>query len=135
MRAVFDANVVAAAVCWSGDPFLCLVKIARRRVFPYGTVETLEETKEVATELIRKKRPRHNASARLTWYMDKLKLVDAAPLGKQRSRDPKDDPYLAAALAAKVDCIVTFDKDLLDLGKPFGIPVITPAQLLKTMEG
>ena len=131
MRAVFDANVVAAAVCWSGDPFLCLVKLARRKVFAYGTTETLEETRDVVAELIRKKKPRHNAAARLTWYLEKLKFVDAAPLGKQRSRDPKDDPYLAAALAAKADCIVTFDRDLLDLGKPFGIAVITPAQFLK----
>jgi len=60
--------------------------------------------------------------------------VDPAPLGKQRSRDPKDDPYIAAALAGRVDCIVTFDKDLLVLGKPFGIAVITPAQFLKTIE-
>jgi putative PIN family toxin of toxin-antitoxin system len=134
MRAVFDANVVAAAVCWSGDPFLCLVKMARRRVFAYGTTETLEETREVVAELFRNKKPKHNASARLTWYMEKLKLVDAAPLGKQRSRDPKDDPYIAAALAGRVDCIVTFDRDLLDLGKPFGIAVITPAQFLKTIE-
>jgi len=74
---------------------------------------------------------KRNASARFTWYLVKLRFVEAAPLGKQRSRDPKDDLYLAAALAAKADCIVTFDRDLLDLGKPFGIAVITPAQFLK----
>src|SRR5260370_5514712 len=112
MRAVFDANVVAAAVCWSGDPFLCLVKMARRRVFVYGTTETLEETREVVAELIRKKKPKHDASARPTWYMEKLKLVDAAPLGRQRSRDPKDDPYIAAALPGRVASTFTFDKDL-----------------------
>src|SRR3989442_15565958 len=117
MGAVFDANVVAAGICWTSDPYLCLVKIARRQVFAFGTSDTLEETRAITTELIRLKKPKHNAAARLNWYSEKLKLLDAAPLGKQRSRDPKDDPYLAAALAAKADYIVTFDRDLLELGK------------------
>ena len=131
MRAVFDANVVASAVCWNGEPYLCLIKMARRQVLVFGTSQTLEETRAVTTELIRIKRPKHNATARLTWYLERLKLVDAAPLGKQRARDPNDDPYLAAGLAAKAQCIVTFDRDLLTLGKPFGISIISPSQFLK----
>ena len=135
MRTVFDANVIASAVCWSGDPYLCLVKIARRQVFAFGTADTREETRAISTELIRIKKPNHNTVARLTWYLEKLKLLDPAPLGNQRSRDSKDDPYIAAALAAKADCIVSFDRDLLHLGKPFGISIITPAQFLKSIKG
>jgi putative PIN family toxin of toxin-antitoxin system len=134
MRVVLDANVVAAAVCWNGEPYLCLVKMARRQVFAFGTADTLEETREVSAELIRQRRPAHNASGRLTWYMERLRMVEPALLGKQRSRDAKDDPYIAAALAAKANCIVTFDRDLLVLNKPFGIPIITPAQLLKLIK-
>jgi len=85
-------------------------------------------------EVIRRRNPPHNANARLSWYLEKVKLVEPAPLGKQRSRDAKDDPYLSAALGAKADCIVTFDRDLLSLDKPFGIPIITPAQFLKAMK-
>lgn len=92
MRAVFDANVVASAVCWNGEPYLCLIKMARRQVFAFGTIDTLEETREVAAALIRQRQPQHNATARLTWYLERMKLVDPAPLGKQRSRDPKEDP-------------------------------------------
>jgi putative PIN family toxin of toxin-antitoxin system len=134
VRVVFDANVVAAAVCWNGEPYLCLVKLARRQAFAYGTAETLEESRAVATELARAKQPSHDAAARLTWYLEKVRMVAPAPLGKQRSRDARDDPYLAAALAAKADCIITFDKDLLVLGKPFGIPILTPAQFLKLLK-
>jgi putative PIN family toxin of toxin-antitoxin system len=135
MRAVFDANVVAAGVCWNGEPYLCLVKIARRQVWAFGTQETLEETRDICAQLIRQKTPKHNATGRLTWYLDKLQLVDPSPLGKQRSRDAKDDPYLAAALAARAQVIVTFDKDLLALGKPFGVAIISPAQFLKAIKG
>jgi predicted nucleic acid-binding protein len=66
----------------------------------------------------------------LNWYCDQVKLVEPAPLGKQRSRDAKDDPYLACALGAGAKIIVTRDGDLLALEKPFGIQIITPRELL-----
>ena len=135
MRAVFDANVIAAGVCWDGEAYLCLVKMARRQVFAYGTEATLAETRETVTRLIREKKPRHNATGRLTWYLNAARMVEPAPLGKQRSRDAKDDPYLAAALAAKATCLVTYDKDLLTLGKPFGIRILKPAAFLQSIAG
>jgi predicted nucleic acid-binding protein len=60
--------------------------------------------------------------------------VAPAPRGKQRSRDPGDDPFLAAALAAEAAVIVTLGGDLLALGKPFGVEVITPRQLLSRLQ-
>jgi predicted nucleic acid-binding protein len=59
-----------------------------------------------------------------------VKLVDPAPLGKQRSRDAKDDPHLACALGAGANLIVPRDRDLLALQKPFGIQIIMPRELL-----
>lgn len=135
MLAVFDANVVASGVCWNGEPYLCLIKIARRQVFAFGSTVTLEETREITAELINARKPKHNAAARLTWYLEHLNLVDPAPLGKQRSRDAKDDPYLSAALGAKAQYIVTFDRDLLSLEKPFGIEIVSPSQFLKAIKG
>lgn len=135
MRVVFDANVIASGVCWDGEAYLCLVKLARRQAVAFGTEETLAETKEVTIRLIRQKQPQHNAAARLTWYLSRVRLVTAAPLGKQRSRDPKDDPYLSAALAAETECVVTYDHDLLVLDKPFGIEMLKPAELLRRLPG
>ena len=101
------------------------------RAFAFGSATTLEETRETAVRVIREVQPRHNAAARLTWYLEKVRLVDPMPLGKQRSRDLSDDPYLAAALGAKAEALVTYDQDLLALGKPFGIAVLRPAAFLK----
>ena len=42
-------------------------------------------------------------------------------------RDPKDDPFLALALAAEADAIVSSDEDLLVLHPWRGIPILTPA--------
>lgn len=60
---------------------------------------------------------------------------DPAPLGKRRSRDFKDDRYLACALVARAEAVVTNDRDLLVLKKPFGIPILTPVEFLKLVRG
>lgn len=135
MRVVLDANVVVAGVCWQGEGWLCLIKLARRHAFAYGTAATLEETRETALRVIQQQQPRHHAAARLSWYLEKLRLVEPAPLGKPRSRDVTDDLYLAAALAAKARAIVTYDRDLLVLGKPFGVHIVRPARFLQMLGG
>ncbi len=45
-------------------------------------------------------------------------------------RDPKDDKFLEAALAAQTDCIVSGDEDLLDLTPFQDIPILRPAEFL-----
>jgi putative PIN family toxin of toxin-antitoxin system len=135
MRVVFDANVVVAGVCWQGEGWLCLIRMARRQAFAYGTVATLEETRETTVRVIRERQALHKAAARLDWYLDKVRRVEPLPLGKRRSRDERDDPYLAAALAAKAQVVVTYDHDLLDLGKPFGIAIVRPARFLAMFPG
>jgi predicted nucleic acid-binding protein len=102
--------------------------MAKRRITVFATQEILEAVRALAAERGSKfKLAPHNL---LAWYYDRVKLVEPAPLGKQRSRDAKDDPYLACALAAGAKLIVSRDDDLLALEKPFGIQIITPRQLL-----
>ena len=134
MRVVLDANVAAAGLVFRGEAWACLVRIARRQAFAFGSEDTLAETRETVTELARLKSARHNVGGVLAWYLEKVRLVEPAPLRKQRSRDADDDPYLAAALAAGA-VIVTYDHDLLDLGKPFGVEVIRPTAMLKRLTG
>lgn len=47
-----------------------------------------------------------------------------------RCRDPKDDQFLALALAAEADAIVSSDEDLLVLHPWRGIPILSPAQFI-----
>jgi len=128
VRVVLDANVVFAGVGWRVEAHNCLVAMAKRRITVFATLEILEEVRALTAERGSKfKCKPHNL---LTWYYDRVKLVEPAPLGKQRSRDAKDDPYLACALAAGAKIIVSHDDDLLALEKPFGIQIITPRELL-----
>ena len=131
MRVVLDANVVFAGVGWRGEAHNCLLAMAKRRITVYATLEILDEVRGLTAERGSKfKCKPHNL---LTWYYDRVKLVDPALLGKQRSRGAKDDPYLACALAAGAKIIVSRDDDLLALEKPFGIQILTPRELLKKL--
>lgn len=128
MRAVLDANVVFSGAGWRGEAHYCLAAMARRQIIVYATDEILYEVRQLVGEIgFKTKFPPANL---INWYCDQVNLVEPAPLGKQRSRDAKDDPYLACALAAGAKIIVTRDDDLLALGKPFGIEIITPRELL-----
>lgn len=56
--------------------------------------------------------------AKLTEVLcQKAILVSENIPGLRYKRDPKDEPYLNLALAAKAQFLVTWDKDLLDLGR------------------
>jgi predicted nucleic acid-binding protein len=48
-------------------------------------------------------------------------------------RDPKDDKFIEAALAAKASLLLARDTDLTDLEKPFGIEIVTPRQFLSRL--
>ena len=74
--------------------------------------------------------PEVNPEPWLDWIENKAKVYEAAPLGKQRSRDREDDPILACALASGARVVISKDNDLLVLEKPFGIQILTPRQFL-----
>ncbi len=125
---MFDAGVVFSGAGWRGEAHRCLLAMAHRRVVAYATEETLQELSELLAD--RGDRAKHPPATTLSWYQDHVKRVEPVPLGKQRSRDVNDDPYPACALGAGAKIIVTRDGDLLALGKPFGIQIITPRELL-----
>ena len=133
MNIVFDAGVVFSAAGWRGEAHRCLVAMARRRIKAFATEATLQELRTLVGE--RGHLGSHSPAAIVEWYIDNVKRVEPSALGKQRSRDAKDDPYLACALGAGAKIIVSRDDDLLALGKPFGIEIITPRELLSRLAG
>ncbi len=131
MRVVLDANVVFAGAGWRGEAYACLLAMARRRITVFATGEMLDELR--ATVARRGGKFKHSAHTVIAWYCRAVKVVDPVPLGKQRSRDAQDDPYLACALAAGAKVIVSRDDDLLVMHRPFGVEIITPRELLRRL--
>jgi putative PIN family toxin of toxin-antitoxin system len=107
---------------------------ARRRVFLFVTDSILNEYESVIPETLAEELPEINPHPKLVWIRTKSRLVEPSALGARRSRDAKDDIYLAGALAASAHYIVTYDNDLLDLEKPFGIQTIRPAEFLRRLK-
>ncbi len=70
----------------------------------------------------------------VAWYLQiQARLV--IPRRRIRvCRDPKDNVFLEAAVAGRVDVLVTGDKDLLELHPFRKIAIITPAQFLKRLQ-
>ena len=129
MNVVLDTNVVVSAIFWPGDSRECMVWWARRRFHLAITVPIFLEYCEVAHRLARRY-PSVNPEPWLKWIEGKAKVFEPAPLGRQRSVDPDDDPFLACALASGSKVIVSRDHHLLELEKPFGVEIILPQQFV-----
>lgn len=127
MNLVVDTNVVVSAAHWpASEDRRCFLLLARRGFRLAVTVPILEEYRNVTARVGLRECPMVNPLPFLDWIERVGLLVEPARLGKQRSRDAKDDPFLACALASGAAFIVTKDRDLLALGKPFGVETITP---------
>jgi len=129
--AVFDCNVIVSAIGWGGNPRAYLALVAAGQVRLCLTPENWEEYDLRVPEVLADKKPGTNARPMLDLILQASHFVDAVPLGKPRSRDLKDDRYVAAALGAGAKFIVTSDRDLLVLEKPFGVQIVTPIKFLQ----
>ena len=133
IRAVYDCNIILSGIGWNGSARRCLKLVARRRVFLFVTDAILAEYESVIPEILAEEMPHIDPIPKLAWIRSKARLVQPAALGKRRSRDAGDDIYLAGALAASAQYLVTYDADLLTMEKPFGIETIRPAEFLRRL--
>jgi len=98
--AVFDCGILVSGIGWPGNPRACLILVAHRQVRLCVTSEVWSEYDARVPEILAQKRPGINPRPMLDWLLTVAHFVEATPLGKPRSRDIKDDRYLACALAA-----------------------------------
>jgi len=131
---VIDTGVLISAIGWRGPAHRCLALIARRRCRLVVSADIIAEYDSRVPAVLAQEAPQANALGALAWLRAKALSVEPAPLGRQRSRDVKDERFIAAALAANAKAIVSYDRDLLALEKPFGIPMMRPAGFLLWME-
>ncbi len=129
--AVLDSSVVVSALGWEGEARRILSLLAKRAFTSCTTAALSEEWAEsVAATAGLPKWRNPNWANWLKWLTGVSLLAEAAPLRRTVKRDPKDDPVLAAALGACAVYVVSYDRDLLDLEKPFGIQCVHPRAFL-----
>ncbi len=136
-RAVIDTNVLVSALILPRSRVgSVLVHLTRGAFIPLYHMDMLEELIAVLA------RPRirtryHISDDSIRTIVDLLLLRGelAEPIERVAvCRDPKDDIFLAVALAGQADALVTGDSDLLSLNPFRGIPIMTPAEFLARLE-
>ena len=137
MRAVIDTNVLMAGLLWRGPPHALLEHVRAGTVNLVSSPALLAELADVIGRakfdaiLTRTNTSRERSLAEV-WRL--AEVIDPPPLPKPVCHDPDDDEVLALAIAAKVELIVSGDKDLLSLGSFEGIPILAPAQAVSLIE-
>ena len=134
MLAVLDTSVFVAAIGWRGAAYRVMVAAARRQVRLVVTREILDEYEVTARRVGQERGFAAKVEPALRWLERSALWVDAAPLGKRRSRDATDDKFLAAALAGVAWHLVAYDDDLLALETPFGVAILKPEDFLRLLE-
>lgn len=133
---VIDTNVwISGLISLTGAPALLTRKIIREGQ-PVLSEATFDELKD---RLWRPKFDRYVSMEQRNALLSDLGAVarwvtvDSTIAGQTFSRDPADDKFLHAALAAQPAWLVTGDKDLLVLAKKMaaeGVTIVSPAEAL-----
>ena len=133
MTVVIDTNVFLAGAFWRGQGRRCWAVCAGRGYRIAVTEEILAEYRRKAQTLAQRY-PQVDPTPFLRWIENECPRFIPSSLGKQRSRDATDDMFLACALASQANYLITRDPDLLALGKPFGLAIVSDEQFLKVSE-
>ena len=129
MNVLIDTNVLLSAALRDRAPERVVLFVATQEGWRWiVTPDILREYEEVL------RRPKFGFSEELLhrWMeLFTLRTVNiGCPTPVEFERDPKDAPFLAAALAANVDVLVTGDLDLLSLKGQLATRILTTADFI-----
>lgn len=133
MRAVLDTNVIVSAILIRGGNEDRILQAWRRRAFELVLSEPIliEVAQVMLYDKIRKARwmTDRQVSVLLEAFENESLIVEP----KKHiaiCRDPSDNKFLEAAVTAAAHCIVTGDKDLLELKSYHHVEILKPAAFL-----
>ncbi len=135
-RIAVDANTVLSGLFFRGNERQLLLQSLVGNIVLVFAEDVVEEVYAVIQETFRN----HTELLRALEFLEAVfgagellarreyrSQIDA---WRHRIRDPKDAPLAAAALVARVDGLVTGDKDLLDVERVGTIPVLRTRKVL-----
>ena len=138
-RAVLDSSVLVSAFLTPHGFVVRLLREPIRSRYELCLSEAI--LAETAETLLTKSRLRRYAEYAdqdvhdyIRWLLTQAEMVPDAPAPRVVPTDPKDDPIVAAAVAAKADYLITGDRrDLLPLGEHQGIRIVSPRAFLEML--
>jgi putative PIN family toxin of toxin-antitoxin system len=131
MKIFFDTNVLIAAFISHG----ACNELIEHCMSEYAVYTSKYVLDELADKLRKKfKYPENEIAEAQKIILTGASLTEEIPNPPSLSRDKDDNHIIAAALKINADCIISGDKDLLDLKTAHGIPVINPKGFWKFEE-
>jgi putative PIN family toxin of toxin-antitoxin system len=128
---VLDSNVLVAGFAFGG---ICraIVEVCIDSHRLILSEYILTEVRRILIEKI--KHSAAMADERLTLLRQVAEVVVPAAVAPNACRDPKDLPIIGTLIAGVADCLVTGDKDLLDLTNFNGRPILSPRRFWETLK-
>jgi putative PIN family toxin of toxin-antitoxin system len=139
LRVVLDTNIIVSSVISKkGAPFL-LIHTWHESRFVLITSESIIKEAQRVLSMPKVKDTFHLTDTQITRFVETLQKDSILVPGKASTQgtisdDPSDEMFLAAALDAKADFIISGDKHLLNLQIFQDIPIVTPRAFLNYLE-
>ena len=132
MRLVFDTNILISATGWEGSVAEKLIlKIIEHGLKVFVSQEILAEFHKV---LVRDFDYTPNqATEKIEGITSLFTIVEPVERVLAVAADPSDNKIIECALACSADCIITYDKHLLDIKEFRGIKIIKPEEALRLL--
>ena len=132
-KVVLDTNILVSALLFKGD-LAGIVDLWRNgRIIPVLSRETFAEFKTVLEY------PKFSLSGReIQMIIEQevlpyFEIVEVSDKTENVCRDPDDDKFIACAISASADFIVSGDNDLLNMGGYKSARIINASTLLKML--
>lgn len=130
-KVVLDTNILVSALLFKGDLAGIVDLWKGGQIIPVSSKETFTEFKAV---LEYPKFSLTHQEIKMILEEEVLRYFEAIDITdniEEICRDADDDKFIACAVSASADFIVTGDKDLLDLGRYKSVRIINASMLLK----
>lgn len=129
MRALLDANVLLSGLLTRG---VCerLLDLCWSLESPIEVICSEHLLAELAENVQSKFRiPVDEVAEAVAALRKRVELVVPLAVSADACRDPNDLPVLGAAIAGRAECLVTGDRDLLELKQFQGVSILSPREL------
>jgi uncharacterized protein len=128
-----DTGVLVSGLYWRNEAHQCL-QAWQQGVYHLAVSDAVfDEYRRIAFRVKEQERLAGDPEPMLRLIRERALWVMPEPLGSPVCRDPKDDKFIEAALAARARLLLARDADLTDLEKPFGVEIVTPRQFLSRL--
>lgn len=127
MRVVLDTNVLLSAILFGGTPGRILAAWRAGQLELVISPDIVEEYFEIG-ERLSKRYSDVDVQPILALIVQNAIIVPSNPLLEDVCDDPDDDKFLACALTASTEIVVSGDKHLRAVSGHEGISVLTPRQ-------